>query len=319
MPPKAGGSSADGLVKTSNTLRELLAETRQGHEIRKPLYELIENQIEVHTGKKARVLAFFTSFVWPVIIQDSDADMIEEVLHNTDLEDRDLFLILNSGGGSGLAAERIVNICRTFGGGSFSVVVPKMAKSAATMVCFGAKDIWMSPTSELGPVDPQIPIYDDSGQLTNYQAAHEIVEAYEDLLRQATTTKGRVEPFLQQLARIDARDIKSINSAQRLAEKITVTSLKSGCMNGMSEREIRRRVKPFLDPKHTVSHGRPIYHEAAEMCGLKVTKFDPKSAVWRSIWSLYIRLNHLVSSATVTKVVESCHTEYVSMMPGATR
>ena len=43
---------------------------------------------------KVRVLAFFTSFFWPVIIQDSDADIIEEVLRNTDIKGRELFLIL---------------------------------------------------------------------------------------------------------------------------------------------------------------------------------------------------------------------------------
>jgi ClpP class serine protease len=148
------------------------------------------------------VLAFFTSFFCPVVIQDNDADMIEEVLRNTDMDGRELVLLLNSPGGDGLAAERIVNICRSYSSGSFSVVVPKMAKSAATMICFGAKSILMSQTSELGPVDPQVPIRDDSGKVVDYQAAHEVIEAYNDLMRKANTTQGKVEPYLQQLARI---------------------------------------------------------------------------------------------------------------------
>jgi len=305
MPPKpAGKKNSSTPVKTANTFRDLLAETGQGHEIRRPLYVQMEDQIEKQLGKRARVLAFFTSFGYPVIIEDSDADMIEEVLRNTDMDGRELFLVLNSPGGSGLAAERIVNICRTYGAGEFSVIVPKMAKSAATMICFGAKTILMSPTSELGPVDPQVPIRDDSGKTYQYQAAHEILEAYNDLLKQANGTKGRVEPYLQQLARIDAREIRGIISAQQLAEKITVSSLKSGCLKHLTEKDIRTKVKAFLDPRYTISHGRPIYQDVAVTCGLDVTPVDIKSDLWASVWGLYVRLNHLTQT-TATKVVES--------------
>jgi hypothetical protein len=38
----------------------------------------------------------------------------------------------------------------------FEVIVPHMAKSAATLICFGASCIHMGPTAELGPVDPQV-------------------------------------------------------------------------------------------------------------------------------------------------------------------
>ena len=316
MPPRAAGTKAEvPSVKTANTFRDLLSETGQGHGIRRPLYEQIEDQIEKHLGMKARVIAFFTSFGYPVIIEDSDADMIEEVLRNTDMTGRELFLVLNSPGGSGLAAERIVNICRTYGNGAFSVIVPKMAKSAATMICFGAKTILMSPTSELGPVDSQVPIRDEHGRPFQYQAAHEVLEAYNDLLTRANRTKGRVEPYLQQLARIDARDIRGIVSAQQLAENITVRSLKSGCLHLLTEKLIRTRVRLFLDPTHTISHGRPIYRDVARSCGLDVTDIDLMSELWDSVWSLYVRLNHLTSTSAA-KVVESVSTEYITTVRG---
>lgn len=73
-----------------------------------------------------------------------------------------LIIMINSPGGDGLAAERIINVCRSYSGtGEYQVIVPGKAKSAATMVCFGASAIYMSPTSELGPVDPQIVIVDN--------------------------------------------------------------------------------------------------------------------------------------------------------------
>lgn len=302
-------------AQPSNTFSKLLAETQQNHTIRQPLYEQIEQRLEAHMKVKVRILAFFTSFFWPVVIQDNDADMIEEVLRNTDMSGRELVLVLNSPGGDGLAAERIVNICRSYSGGSFSVIVPKMAKSAATMICFGAKAILMSETSELGPVDPQVPIRDDSGKVVDYQAAHEVVEAYNDLMRKANTTKGKVEPYLQQLARFDARDIRKIASAQMLSENIAVKSLKSGCLRALSEKDIRAKIKPFLDPRHTISHGRPIYPDVAKKCGLNVDVIDTGCDLWQPIWSLYIRINHLVNATMASKVIESFDDAYTTTMP----
>ena len=77
-----------------------------------------------------------------------------------------------------LAAERIVNICRSFSrDNQYSAIVPKMAKSAATVVSMGADEILMSPTSELGPIDPQIVMEGDGRQL-RLVPAHEVIESY---------------------------------------------------------------------------------------------------------------------------------------------
>jgi len=83
----------------------ILEETNQGHTTRADLYRQIEQEI----GPGHRVLSFFTSFFWPVVISDGDADMVEEVLRTTLASAGDkLVLILNSPGGDPLAAERII-------------------------------------------------------------------------------------------------------------------------------------------------------------------------------------------------------------------
>jgi len=89
-------------------------------------------------GKRLGVTAisFFTSFVYPVGIQDGDADMIEDVLQHTKISNQ-LCLIINSPGGDALAAERIVHICQTYSKNGFIVIVPRRAKSAATMIALG--------------------------------------------------------------------------------------------------------------------------------------------------------------------------------------
>jgi hypothetical protein len=300
---------ADTSVKLpSQIYKRLSEEIGQGHYMRVAHYDKIAEIL----GGNHVLVAYFTSFVWEAPIADQDADMIEEVLQNSDLDGKELVLLLNSPGGDGLAAERIINICRSYAhSNSFSVIVPKMAKSAATMICLGASRIMMSRTSELGPIDPQFPIHDDNGRFLGYQAAHELLESYEDLIVRANRTKGRLEPYLQQLARFDARHIRRIKSAQGLSESIAVKCLKSGRMSNLTESRIRAKIKPFLDPRYTKDHGRPIYWEVAKSCGMEVELQEQKSELWKQVWDLYVRLNYLVST-NVTKVIESSSDMYVT-------
>ena len=237
--------------------------------------------------------------------------MLEEVLNNSNLENKKLLLILNSPGGDALAAERIVNVCRSYSNGSFYVIVPKMAKSAATMICLGASKIAMSKTSELGPIDPQILINDESGKPIRYQAAHEVIESYNDLMTKANKTKGRIEPFLQQLARYDARDIRGILSAQKLSESIAIRLLKSSILSGSSDVQIKTKIKPFLDPTHTTVHGRPIYYDLAKSCDLNIKIFENNSTLWKTVWQLYVRMNFLTTE-TASKAIETSEDSYVA-------
>lgn len=304
-----------GENKKPHVFQNVLEEVNQGHSIRKDLYTQLENALNSETHHRYRVVAFFTSFTFPVLLSDGDADILEEVLQNSDMKEKELMLLLNSPGGDALTAERIINICRNYGkNDDFSVIVPKMAKSAGTMVCLGAKEIGMSRTSELGPIDPQILIKDEKGTPVKYQAAHEVIESYDELIRKANSTKGRIEPFLQQLNRFDARDIRGIKSAQALSESIAISSLKRGCFKNFSIPQIKQQIKPFLDPQHTKVHGRPIYHDTAKTCGLPVKLFDSESNIWQIVLKLYVRMNYYVSNHA-PKLIESAGSRYYSKIP----
>jgi len=52
------------------------------------------------------MVSLFTSFRYPVLMNDEDADLLEGLLQKLDL-DSGLSLILNSPGGMALAAERV--------------------------------------------------------------------------------------------------------------------------------------------------------------------------------------------------------------------
>jgi len=237
------------------------------------------------------------------IIVDADAEMLESIL-SVERAEKKLVLILNSPGGQALAAERIVNVCRAYSGGRFEVVVPHMAKSAATMICFGSDQIHMSPTAELGPVDPQLPYKDDKG-VDSWISASEYVRSYEKLLAEASSGKSpRIEPFLQQLQRYDSRLVEQLRSAQELSEDIAVRLLQTSMMTGETETRIREKIRIFLLQESKKSHGRMITVGEAETCGLKLRRIDLDSVEWNTLWELYVRSNWFVANRAL-KLIES--------------
>ena len=272
-----------------NTHKQIFAELNQDTQTRAPLYKEIEEQLD---GRA--LVSFFTSFAHPVSISDDDCDMLQSILQHTDTSNG-LVLLVNSPGGDGLAAERIVNACRSYSGtDDYWVLVAGKAKSAATIISMGASKIMMPPTAELGPVDPQI-IMNENGRMRSF-SAHSLVDGYDGLFKEAVQTEGRLEPFLQQLSYYDDRDINTYRSIIQLSEDIAVKLLHSGMMASSDPDQIRDKIDIFLTPDAgTLSHGRPIYAQEARDCGLMVEDIDVSSDFWKKIYQLYVRLEMFVS------------------------
>ncbi len=278
-------------------IQQVAEEQYQGQTTRRALYEALEKEVQLP------VVSLFTSFVYPVTLEDSDADMLEGVLQKSDLS-QGFALFLSSPGGRGLAAERIINICRSYSGtGEYLVIVPGKAKSAATMICLGASIIIMVSTSELGSVDPQIVITEE-GQVKWFSAYH-MVKSYEELFSQAVEEEGNLQPYLQQLANYDAREIAELRAALSLSEDIAVKALKAGMLSKLPEESIKQKVEKFLSPEEVKTHGRPIYAQEASECGLRVEVRNLDSTFWETAYELYYRLNNYVSSNKVSKCIET--------------
>lgn len=271
-------------------------EQYQGHTTRKHLFEEIEQII----GKP--LVTYFTSLHYPAMIEDSDADMLEAILQKLDLS-AGLVLLISSHGGYGEAAERIINVCRSASEtGEFWVIVPGKAKSAATMICFGASKILMRASSELGPIDPQITLFEDGKP--KWFSLCNLVDGYNDLFNKAVNASGNLQPYLQQLAHYDHREIKEFEDAISLAEDIAIRSLATGMMKGKAKTQIKKKIEVFLTPKKTKSHGRPIYHDEASKCGLQVEHLNEKTELGQKIFELYVRTLNYTNTRSA-KCIES--------------
>lgn len=277
-------------------MEKVLHERIQGPDTRKNLYKDIREIIN------KPVISFFTSFNYPVMITNNDADMLEGLLQKCDLSGG-FYLLLSSPGGDGLAAERIINICRSYSDtGEYGVIVPGKAKSAATMICLGASEIMMGNTSELGPVDPQIVIEENNE--TKRFSLYNIVKSYKSVFNNAVNSDGNLQPYLQQLSYYDAREIEEYISMCSLSRDIVIKTLKTGMLSNLDEEKIIENMEIFLTPKTVKVHGRPIYYEDIQNCGLNIEIQDLKSDFWKLIYELYYRLNNTVSHENVAKIIE---------------
>jgi ATP-dependent protease ClpP protease subunit len=275
-------------------------EQLQLHPTRRLLYSKIEKLI----GRP--VISFFTSFSYPVMIEDGDAQMLEGVLQVCDFS-KGLALIINSPGGIGLEAERIINVLRSYSGtGEYIALVPAKAKSAATMICLGASKIVMGKTSELSTVDPQVAIK-EKDKVRRF-SIYNIVKSYESLFDRAVKEKtGHLEPYLQQLANYDEREIAEYKTALSLSDDIAVRALKTCMLPKMSEAVINKKIGIFLIPETKAKvHGRPINAEDALNCGLNVDLRAVNDPLWLLLYELYIRLENYVSINKNAKIIE-CH------------
>jgi hypothetical protein len=89
-------------------------------------------------------------------INDSTVRKVYDRLKSNYSDTKKLDVIIYSGGGDIDAAYGVAEIIRRFAPEKLTFIVPRWAKSAATLLVCSGEEIMMNITSELGPLDPQI-------------------------------------------------------------------------------------------------------------------------------------------------------------------
>lgn len=120
---------------------------------------------------------------------------LEELLNPLD-PSRPLHMLLASPGGDGETAIRIVRSLQARCS-DLTIILPDMAKSAATILCLGADRIVFGPGGDLGPVDPQMRY--PNGTLAS---AKELVEAVDEAERRITANPDTYPLFANLLAEV---------------------------------------------------------------------------------------------------------------------
>lgn len=208
-------------------------------------------------------------------------------------------LFLHSYGGSVDIPYKIVNLIREFCD-QFSVIIPFVAKSAATMIAIGADEIIMGPTSELGPIDPLVkhPKYED--MWIPVQSIRMCIDFMEEKLAQSTNpemTTSLLYPILDKLDPWIIGDYeKSIKASYQYAETLLEKNMFK------KNREKAKSVTRIMTEKY-FSHGYCINRkEAIDELGLNVVQAN--GAMWNIIWALYLAYDDYMQNKDYSFIME---------------
>ncbi|MCX6737750.1 MAG: hypothetical protein NTX26_03415 [Candidatus Parcubacteria bacterium] len=325
----------------SQLLLEL--QTNKNHEASIERCKVIIKELEKSLDK--RIIAYFSSEVGNdagSMVNDEDDFLIENLL-SIPSDKKDLVLVLHSNGGFSPSAERIIDVCKNYctqrdDGSKFYVIVPKKAKSAATIVALGSDKIYLRDTAELGPVDPQFMIADKDGNI-QVEPAYLYVDALENIFDNTTVrifkkyfNKNNNNKSLSKLPNgMKLKLLEQCNYAMFVHAQNEL-GLSDSIIAKISKDKIKQypNICPedfdiFKDPHVTRSHGRLINFSDLENNTLRTEKiierlgdiFEDKNKFKNFdnlLWELYVRKKQLVNDPgnNIVKTIESTEEFFVT-------
>lgn len=232
--------------------------------------------------------------------------LFEETLHDADPSE-DLHVMLATPGGDGETAIRLVrqaqSRCK-----ALTAIVPDQAKSAGTLFVLGADHIYMGPTSDLGPVDPQFLLKDGS-----LGPARAIIAAVDEAERRIKENPHIYPLHAALLADVSALMVQQARDAlDRTSDQVT-EALR--CVGTRQPKEVEQMAQRLHGPLigETQSHGTTISARDAKGFGLPVREATHHDSQWRDLWRLWMKYRALGDA----QVYEGANASWVVQRPPA--
>jgi len=246
--------------------------------------EEIKNKLDQYQKSKQDCMCF------PFLGVTITRRLVDEIFQELRTKYKDcngrLNVVVDSGGGDIDAAYNLSMLFRKYGCNELNFLVPRWAKSAATLLVCSGNKIFMSPVAELGPLDPQITEMNPlERRLEQFSPLH--VRATLDIIREEFE-KGHDKLAKELTQRLQfpitlGRFIKSSDIAEQYLVKLLETRMISGDKKTETAKSIAEKLtKGYAD------HSFCINIEEAKNIGLNVT--DLEEVELDIIWEIH-RLN----------------------------
>lgn len=245
----------------------------------KQLNKKIEVSVKEIERKRNRRCFLLEAFVSPSLVEGVYSELRSKYQNiNGELD-----VIVNSPGGDIDAAYNLACLFQKYGNKKLTFIVPRWAKSAATLIVSAGDEILMTDVSELGPLDPQI---------TQINPLEERFEQFSPLHIQTTLEmirseyeKGNKDLAEGLLKRLQfPLTLGSFVKAHEIAEQYLVRLLrermeKTGRLGATPEEIAKRLTKQYAD------HGFCINAMEAKKIGLNIQELE--GDLLDLVWNLY--------------------------------
>lgn len=316
-PPAVSDESAYKKLKRKEDARPL-SSVLEEHDLfssqREARIRLLK-KIERLTGKDSATIGFISSGVFSGSIDSGDITAFGDVLMSVG-DVNILNLIIDSPGGDGSTAEKLIELCRAYCA-KLRVIIPNRAKSAATIIALGADEIVMGHCSEIGPIDAQVPIV--VGGIPRYISAQSFIDAKDTLEQEfadrlKANPKADVRDLLQQLASLDVTFIDHCKKLMEFCKDVARKNLEKHMFAEIKKAKnrnaaIEKVIQGLAQPSQFQIHARMIDGNTAKTkLGLNVKQLAKDDDLWKTVWNYYIRADVFLSGRHGTpgsKMVES--------------
>lgn len=228
-----------------------------------------------------------------------------------------LSVIVDSGGGDIDAAYNLAMLFRRYGPQSLRFIVPRWAKSAATLLVCAGDMISMTPVAELGPLDPQITeINPLEHRLEQFSPLH--IESTLDMIRL------EYEEGSEQLAKALMERLQfpltlgSFKKSIEIGQQYLVRLLETRMLAGEGKQGDPAEIASKLTTGYA-NHGFCINLEEARAIGLQVQELEGEEL--DIVWGIYRsnakkrQLQEKVKSAEVAEMIKSLPPELLDKLP----
>ena len=257
----------------------------------------------IEKKRNSKVIAYVTSDrpgMAALIAGDVVSLLHEHILALDPKERKTLDLFLYSRGGASDVPWAVVSMFREYCvEGSFSVLLPYRAHSAATLIALGADEIVMTKKAELGPIDITIQTgpYNPTDSKTNQRLplSVEDVTGYFGLVERVGCE--RPEEKLQAFDRLASQvHPLALGNVNRLLEQTKLVALRLlETRAGPFPEEENRGIVDHLSSK-IYSHSHAIHRtEATNRLGLRQIVKSEDAGIDTDLWDLYKEYRELFS------------------------
>lgn len=214
---------------------------------------------------------------------------------------RGLTLLLHTPGGVTNAAETVVAYLRS----KFvdlEVIVPTYAMSAGTMVSLAADRIVLGRQSQLGPIDPQLPLSEE-----RFVSARAIVEQFQMAKREISKNRDVALAWAPVLQSLGPALLQEALYALAYGERMVAQWLAKYMLKADKYRQKKaaRIAKHFNDAAKHKSHGRRIDRDEAKAKGLRVEDLEASQELQESVLTAYHLQTLSFEKTLATKAITS--------------
>ena len=213
-----------------------------------------------------------------------------------------LTLILHTPGGVTNAAESVVSyLWSKFT--DIEVVIPTYAMSAGTMIALSANRLVMGRQSQLGPIDPQMPLGN------NYVSARAVVDQFARARKDIIANRDTAHVWAPILQSLGPSVLQEAQNALDYGERMVALWLRQRMLAGekFAANRAKKAAHYFNDASRHKSHGRRIDRDEARKQRIRIEDLESDQQLQEAVLTAYHLMTITFEKSPAAKVLFSNH------------